>query len=155
MSAATASWDSFNLDGLFFAAQREIRPLVALVSAAGAACGGDSDPDPYLEDFAIACKRAHAALAVMVETLETDTSSQVAFDLNHAASTVAGAAAAAVLAIEQGADRMLSLVPKEATLEAAKLVSTASWLINRLWEQWRLEVLPEGWRAKAAEVDHG
>lgn len=128
-------------ESLYFDAQREIRPLMALVERS-------EEGEEYVEDFAIACTRSNVRLAKMAEQANELTPLGTA--LNSAAAAVACAAATAVTIVETKDGRSTSYILRDAVPETRELFGSVQWI---MWDLWRLGEL--GRRGNPGAVERG
>lgn len=134
-------------DGLYYDAQREIRPLMALADRI-------EEGEEYLEDFAVACKRVNARLADL--SRETGKMRPADSALNAAAAAVACAGSTAAMSVEARGGRLLHYIRREAVIEDGELVASVKWLMMDLWSAWENDSAEDvEWVRASQEVDNG
>ncbi len=128
-------------ESTYYAARREIRPLMALMDRI-------EDSEDHAEDFALACVRVNASLAHMAESV--DGSTPLGTALNSAAAVVACAAASVVLMVDTGP----CFITPAAVPDGRELLGSIRCTMNDLWNRWSTGDVEDYLPTETEEVAH-
>lgn len=144
----TTAADRPNPNSLYYEAQREIRPLMALERRI-------DEGAEYMEDFAIACKEVNRRLAEVSEKTAGMEAADTA--LNAAAAVVACAGSTAALSVETLDGQDTLSMPPGTIIERRELIASIRWLMSDLWAEWGITAAEDvEWvlSSKKEEVAH-